>query len=184
MGVWSDGMLRQACEVGKLVDPYDPLLLNPASIDLLLGGQHRRAHPFWGTFTGNDPLELTSLSEIPLWGEPVDLLRGESFWIMPGEFILCHSLETVNIPIDACAFLYSKSSTSRKGLEHLHAGYGDPGFSGQWTWELHNVSPAPVRLWVGEPLMQMVLMQMATQPERSYAITGRYMDQVGATPAR
>lgn len=184
MGVWNDVMLRQACEDERLVDPYNPGCINPASIDLCLGGQYRRTHPFWDSYKNSALKDHAQFVEVPLWGEPVDLDIDEFFWLQPGEFVLCHSLETVNIPVRACAFLYSKSSTGRRGLEHLHAGYGDPGFIGQWTWEFQNVSPAPMKLVVGKPLMQMVLLDMAATPQFAYEITGRYMNQTGATPAR
>ena len=60
-----------------------------------------------------------------MWDEPVQYKVGDWFWVEPGDFILCHSLETVRIPDTACAFLYSKSSMGRIGLEHAHCLTGD-----------------------------------------------------------
>jgi deoxycytidine triphosphate deaminase len=94
-------------------------------------------------------------------------------------------LEFVNIPDDMAAILYSKSSTGRRGVEHLHAGYGDPGWNNsQWTWEIHNVAPWPIKLEAGKPLMQQVMIRMTEAPLRNYAVTGRYNGQVGPTPER
>lgn len=186
-GVWNDVTLRQACSEQELVTPYDPTLvhkaslINPASIDLRLGEEYYRTHPFWSDYNLREPEKV---EQVPLWGQAQRVALGESFWLMPHEFVLCHSLETVKIPRNACALLFSKSTTGRIGLEHLHAGFGDPVFNGQWTWELHNVSPKPIRMIVGKPYMQMVLFDMAAEPERTYAETGRYQHQTGATPAR
>lgn len=125
MCVWNDEMLRFACEHDRLVDPYNPSCINPASIDLCLGGQYRRTHPLWDDYGRSALRDHEQFVDVPLWGEPIDLNIGESFWLLPNEFVLCHSLETVNIPVTACAFLYSKSSTGRRGLEHLHCLAGD-----------------------------------------------------------
>lgn len=148
-----------------MVTPFDATLVNPASIDLRLGCEYRR----WGN--GDWMHQLTA---------PV----GHRIVMAPGEFLLCCSLETVNIPLDACAALYSKSSTGRRGIEHLHAGWIDPGFCGQLTWELKNVTTSPVVLEVGAPLMQLVVTALIAPAATSYAERGRYQHQKGATPAR
>jgi deoxycytidine triphosphate deaminase len=98
----------------------------------------------------------------------------------------------VNIPDDTAVLLFSKSSTGRIGLEHLHAGFGDPGWGStinslgtlgsRWTWELHNVAPWPIVLKAGKPLMQQVAIRMTDSPLRNYAETGRYNGQTGPTP--
>lgn len=162
--IWPDAQLRAACERG-LVMPFDPALVNPASIDLRLGCEFRR-------WAGNG------------WGPQEVAPIGAIIHMAPGEFLLCCSLETVCVPLDACAALYSKSSTGRRGIEHLHAGWIDPGFCGQLTWELKNVTPALAVLTVGARLMQMVVTQLAAPATVSYAETGRYQGQTGATPAR
>jgi len=96
-------------------------------------------------------------------------------------------MEITHIPDDMIAILFSKSSTGRRGIEHLHAGYGDPGFGDNarggtdWTWELVNIAPWPNLLEAGKPLMQLVLAQLHSCPERMYKETGRYNEQSGPT---
>lgn len=162
--IWHDAKLIEACERG-MVTPFDAALVNPASIDLRLGGDFRR-------WIGDG------------WGQQVSAPNGGTIEMDPGEFLLCCSLETVCVPAEACAALFSKSSTGRRGIEHLHAGWIDPGFNGQLTWELKNVTPSTAKLIVGAPLMQMVLYGLTATPLRTYAQTGRYQHQTGATPAR
>lgn len=164
--IWNDSLLLN--RGAELVSPFDPALVNPASIDLRLGNAYRR----WSSsFDGQ-------------WGHQITAPAGFGIVMAPGEFLLCCSLETVTIPPDACAALFSKSSTGRRGIEHLHAGWVDPGFRGQLTWELKNVTPSPVVLTVGAPLMQLVLYGLTAPAERDYSQTGRYQGQSGATPAR
>jgi dCTP deaminase len=167
------------------VRPFDELLINPASMDLRMGNQIRTHHPIWDSLSreANEWLQrLGLLDRIPKWGEPQTF---DTWLLHPGEFVLCHSLEFVHIPDDMIALLFSKSSTGRIGLEHLHAGLGDPGFhDAQWTWELHNVAKWPVPLVAGRRIMQQVLIRMVEQPGTTYAETGRYNGQTGPTPAK
>ena len=164
--IWNDTKLRQACSAAQpLVSPLDAACINPASIDLRLGCEFRR-------WQGDG------------WGQEVAAPMSGTIVMEPGEFLLCCSLETVCIPTNACAALYSKSSTGRRGIEHLHAGWIDPGFCGQLTWELKNVTPHAAVLVVGSRLMQMVVTELLAPAAVSYAATGRYQNQTGATPAR
>ena len=47
--ILNDKQLRQLCQQEGLVDPYDDALINPASIDLRLGGQVRFPKHEWRT---------------------------------------------------------------------------------------------------------------------------------------
>ncbi len=187
--IWNDTHLTAAC-VDGMITPFDATCINratpvnPASIDLRLGTSYRLPHAMWqSSGTRVMVADPAHLSTLPTWGDE-RTMPPEGIVIAPGQFILCCSMETVAIPVNAAAFLMSKSSMGRMGLEHLHAGFGDPGFVGQWTWELHNVAPWPVALIPGKRYMQMVVEDMEAAPERDYSVTGRYQYQVGATPAR
>ena len=168
------------------IRPYDPALINPASIDLRLGNIIRQPHWYWRNPVTRPLAWLGSSKDQKatpdqFLGKPFEF---ETFTLWPGQFVLCHSLEEVSIPLDHVGILYSKSSTGRLGLEHLHAGYADPGFCGQLTFEFSNMAPWPVRLTAGQPLMQLVFEQLNGRPDKGYAITGRYQGQQGPTAAR
>lgn len=181
--IWNDTYLIDACRDG-MVTPFDAACINSASIDLRLGASYRLPHPMWqssGTHVAvADPAHVATL---PTWGNEC-IMPPAGIVLQPGQFILCCSMETVCIPSDAAAFLVSKSSMGRVGLEHLHAGLADPGFVGQWTWELHNVAPWPIALIPGKRYMQMVVYSLTEAAARDYSVTGHYQHQVGATPAR
>jgi dCTP deaminase len=177
--IWNDERLRTACEEQDLVSPFDPACVNPASIDLRLGTSYRRPDRVWNLH----PTGWILTDTPPTWAEEQHMAEC-GILLEAGEFILCCSLEVVRLPIDCCGVLYSKSSTGRRGLEHMHAGYVDPGFCGQLTFEFHNVAPWPIHLVPGSRVMQMCLDQMIAPAVQPYAVTGRYQNQVGATPAR
>jgi dCTP deaminase len=170
----------------ECIRPYDPNLINPASIDLRLGNIIRQPRWVWRNPVTR-PLAWALSPKDPrsnpdqFWAKAVEF---ENFTLWPGQFVLCHSLEEVSIPLNHVGILYSKSSTGRVGLEHLHAGYADPGFCGQLTFEFSNMAPWPVRLTAGQPLMQIVFEQLNGRPDKSYAVTGRYQGQAGPTAAR
>jgi dCTP deaminase len=186
MAVWNYQRIKQGCILEQLVTPFDIACINPASLDLRLGASYRLPDAIWqtkGTSLAIGAGAEAHVATLPTWGEE-RTMQPAGFVLYPGQFILCCSMETVAIPNDAIAFLYSKSSTGRRGLEHLHAGLGDPGFKGQWTFEFHNVAPWPILLVPGAPIMQMVVEELIATTAHSYAETGRYQNQVGATPAR
>jgi dCTP deaminase len=181
---------KQIRELRSSIHPFSDRQVNPASYDLCLGYKLRRPRWRW-----RNPLArrvawalLPKYNRDPkanpdaFW-EPEQVF--DTFTLWPGEFVLCSSLEFTAVPPNMSAILMSKSSTGRVGLEHLHAGWGDPGFQGQWTWELINVAPWPVVLTAGKPLMQLVFAQMSEAPVRPYGDgNGRYQGQSGPTAAR
>lgn len=180
--IWPDEILESWATDN--VQPFHPANINPASLDLTLGDHIRFTHPVWDNMTEVEMLSRIAdgtIEDSPLWGDPVQF---SVQWLLPGKFVLCHSAEWVKIPEYAVSFLFSKSSTGRVGLEHLHAGYGDCGFRGQLTFEFHNVAPWPIKLVAGKRLMQMVMLGMIKPPRTSYSVTGRYNNQTGPTPAR
>lgn len=145
---------------GGMVTPFDPELVNPASLDVRLG----------------DTLLIESAEGPELVPYPLHQhTQDEPYLLRPGQFVLAHTVETFNLPNDTAAQFMLKSSRAREGIEHLMAGYADPGFYGVMTLELHNSRQLhPVKLWPGMKIGQMVFHQMAATPQRSYAVTGRY----------
>lgn len=157
--IWSDVKLKQWLDNGG-VTPAFPSHVNPASVDLCLGTHYRTP-----TETG--------------WSEPHAIDEG-GLTLKPGAFVLCATLEFVNVPTNAAGFLYLKSSAGRAGLEHLHAGYIDPGFSGELTLELVNHWPYPVVIPAGKRLFQLVL-EDCHPVDKNYALVGHYQNQTGPT---
>lgn len=159
--ILADWEITARCEVG-MVTPFDPELVNPASLDVRLG-------QFIRIESAQSP-DLV-LIDLELWKD-----RQGPYLLRPGQFILAETMETFNLPDDIAAQFMLKSSRAREGLEHLMAGYCDPGWHGsRLTMELHNSRQLhPVALWPGMKIGQMVFHRMSSKPLRSYAETGRY----------
>ena len=179
----SDRDLRKELESGRLeLEPFDPALLQPSSIDVRLD---RFFRVFDNTkYTHIDPSiqqdELTSLVEVGDGDEP--------FVLHPGEFVLGSTYEMVTLPDDLAGRLEGKSSLGRLGLlTHSTAGFIDPGFSGHITLELSNVANLPITLWPGMKIGQLCLFRLTSAAEHPYGSAragSRYQHQRGPTPSR
>jgi dCTP deaminase len=166
-----DREIRYLCDEYRLVENWSAELLNPASLDVRLGPTIL--------------VETTRTTDMV----PIDISSTTNafpYMLKPGEFVLAHTIELFNIPEDICARFMLKSSRAREGLEHLLAGFADPGFHGSsMTLELSNARRLhPVGIWHGMRIGQMVFELMAARPERSYAVTGRYNKNQSVTPSK
>ncbi len=122
--VWSDNKIKPWAINGGIT-PFDEKLVNPASLDLRIGNQIREPHEMWRRFSDIDiqnHIDNGTIDDLPKWGEPKTF---DTFWLFPKRFVLCHSLEFVQIPLDVACILVLKSSWGRKGLNHSHCLTGD-----------------------------------------------------------
>lgn len=171
MTILADWEITALCE-GGMVTPFDPALVNPASLDVRLG------HRIMIEQAGSDEMLLHDMGRFGVTAADPLMLR-------PGQFILAETVETFHLPDTIAAQFMLKSSRARSGLEHLMAGYCDPGWHGsRLTLELHNSRQLhPVAIWPGMKIGQMVFHRMA-QPLRSYAVTGRYNNDASVQGSR
>jgi dCTP deaminase len=166
-----DTEIRALCERQGLVTPYDPALVNPASLDVRLGSDLLVEVADWPTMC---PVDITGHTEsIP-------------FYLQPHEFVLGCTLETFYLPNYIAGQFALKSSRARSGLEHLMAGYCDPGWSGsKLTLELQNArSMHPVAIWPGMRIGQIVFHRMSKVPTRDYSVTGHYNNDSTVTASK
>lgn len=178
----SDRDLVSEIKSGQLgLDPFEPSLVQPSSIDVRLDRLFRVFNNH--LYTHIDPAErqddLTALVDIP---------DGEAFVLHPGEFVLASTLETVTLGQQLAARLEGKSSLGRLGLlVHSTAGFIDPGFSGHVTLELSNVASLPIRLWPGMKIGHICVLRLSSPADHPYgsAVYGsRYQHQRGPTASR
>jgi dCTP deaminase len=178
----SDGDLTAEISKGRLgIEPYEPALIQPSSIDVRLDRWFRVFNN--SRYTHIDP----SQQQDDLTTQ-IEARAGEPFVLHPGEFVLGSTLELLTVPDDLAGRLEGKSSLGRLGLlTHSTAGFIDPGFSGHVTLELSNVANLPITLWPGMRIGQLCLFRLsspATHPYGSQIYGSRYQDQRGPTPSR
>ena len=160
MSVLSDRDIHKLCREG-MIKPYEERLLNPASLDVRLGNTVMVELP-----------EQHALREVSI----EKYTKEFPFYILPDEFMLAHTIETFNLPDDVCAQFALKSSLAREGVEHLMAGWIDPGFNNSvLTLELKNSRRFhEVAIWPGMKIGQIIFYKMNSTPIKSYRVTGRY----------
>ena len=156
-----DYEIHELCSKHAMVVPFDPELLNPASIDVLLGNRLM--------------VEVEHSSSMQIMGIG-HCTKENPYWLAPGEFCLAETREIFNLPDFIAAQFVLKSSRAREGLEHLLAGFCDPGWHGsRLTMELTNARRYhSIAIWPGMKIGQMVFQRMQGIPASTYAVTGRY----------
>ena len=180
--VLSDGTIVRLVQAGRIrIDPWDPGLVQPASVDLRLGDSFRVFHNHRASRIDlrSPPENLTEEVLVP---------EAESFVIHPGEFCLGRTLEWVELPDDIVARIEGKSSLGRLGLiVHATAGFCDPGWQGTLTLELNNLTRVPIILHPGVKIAQLSFMALDRPAERPYGSPGlgsHYQGQRAATASR
>jgi dCTP deaminase len=180
--VLSDGTIRRLVEEGRIViEPWDPAMVQPASVDLRLGNSFRvfHNHRIGAIDLADPPRQLT---------EHVEIADDETFVIHPGEFVLGRTEERVQIPDNVVARIEGKSSLGRLGLiVHATAGFVDPGFAGTLTLEITNLTRVPIILRPKKPIAQLSFMALDRAAERPYGhpdLGSHYHGQVEATESR
>ena len=177
--ILSDRTIREQIEAGRIViDPFDPVCVQPSSVDLHVDAEFRvfrnNRYPFIDVKQAQDLTEL------------VEVKPDEPFILHPGEFVLGSTLERVAIPDDLVARLEGKSSLGRLGLLiHSTAGYVDPGWDGYLTLELSNVANLPITIYPGMKIGQISFFQLTTPADTPYGSAGnKYQGQRGPTASR
>ena len=180
--VLSDGTILRLVEEGRIViEPWDPAMVQPASVDLRLGNTFRVFH--------NHRTAAIDLAAPPQnLTEQITITDEEPFVIHPGEFCLGRTLEWVQLPDDVVARIEGKSSLGRLGLiVHATAGFVDPGWKGTLTLEITNLTRVPIKLYPGLAIAQLSFMGLdapAEHPYGSEALGSHYQGQVAATESR
>lgn len=114
-------------------------------------------------------------------------IKGKYFRLLPQSFVLVSSKEIFNLPSNIAAEYKLKSSLARVGLNHLLAGWCDPGWTNsKLTLELHNVCQYhTLVLAPGMKIGQMVFWECEPVPDNVlYSNVGQYNNQTHTTPSK
>lgn len=154
--ILSDQTIETYSMYNHLITPYNPEQLQPASYDLQLGD-------IFGVGTDYGIFDLG-----------------------PKQFILASTLEEIRLPDHIVGRIEGKSSNARSGLIIHTAGFVDPGFIGQLTLEITNLSNEFVPLRKGMLVAQIAFQQMDRPARKPYGhpdLNSHYQNQKGATPS-
>lgn len=166
--------IKAAIEAGKIrIDPWDPDLLNPVSVDLRLG---RMVRVYMSGISPANAIDCRKKETVGYAGKE---MTDGGFLLQPGQLYLMHTVERIwtesFVPV-----IDGKSSIGRLGIHvHVTAGYGDPGFDGQYTLEV--VAHQYVVVYPGMRFAQMRFHEISGAHE-SYRGTGTYRGELAEGP--
>lgn len=177
--ILSDATIRKEIENKNLIiDPFDEEFLQPSSYDVCLASQIR--------IFQNHKVSFIDVHKKQKITELVDIVQDGELMIHPRQFVLGNTLEHFSLPKFLAAKLEGRSSLGRLGLIiHATAGYVDPGFSGQLTFEISNISNLPIKLYAGMRIAQICFFRMTSDVLRPYGkANNKYQGQMGPTASR
>lgn len=136
----------------------DEFQIQSHAIDLRLGYTFLLPKRWHLTDKGREALNIDHLHEDrPDYFDVIELEKEQTFELLPGEYILASTLETIGIPNDLMAILYPRSSTNRKGLSVDLTGIVDSGYKGQLAIPIrNNTDSQTIKLYPGERFCQIV----------------------------
>lgn len=140
----------------------DKFQLQEHSVDLRLGFTFMIPKMWHMTPRGRESLDITHFDKRNHeYFEVVELEQGQYFDLLPQEYILVSTLESLKVPSDLMGVLYPRSSTNRKGLSLDLTGLIDAGYEGQLVLPLrNNTRSQAVRLYPGERLCQVAFEEL------------------------
>lgn len=152
--------------------PCNPRLINPASVDLCLGGTFRDFYnPVW-IHPIRERIKLFPDYTVYKWVNRLSALLGD----VPAypTYIMAITYEFVKLPTNLAGEVKMKTTPTREGLAQVIADWVDPGYEGRLTLILHAIKP--VEISYKERICQLVLMNVDGDTT-SYAEKGHYMHQ-------
>ena len=193
MELFNPSLLGRNEIIDRLVEPditkkilITPILsssqIQPASMDVRLGPDFLIIKI--GKITHLDPLKDPDSGkfEVERYTDKYKILeKNEKFILHPNEFLLGCTLEYVQLPIDIAARLEGRSSWGRLGiLVHSTAGFVDPGFKGNITFELKNMGKVPIPLYPGIRMAQLSFFKV----DNNRMYSGKYAKSFGVVPSK
>ena len=156
--------ILELCESGYMKD-WDKDCINAASLDVRLGSE---------ILEEIDGITLNYAQRDKPNMHSININKG--FVMYPGQFILAHTIEKCNLPDDIAALFRIKSSMGRIGLEHMDAGWVDPGFNGSLTLEFKLMMERHrVVLKTGDRIGQLIFFRgKKVSEDKSYRAVGNY----------
>lgn len=158
----SDRTIIDMLALGQIgIDPIAPGQIQPASVDLRLGDMQDGAME-WDELKG----------------------AGRIWTLCPGEFLLACTMETVRLPSWIAGRVEGKSTWGRRGLLIHAAGFVDPGFHGQLTLELKNLTDKYLEIGQFSPICQIAFSKLdrgAVRPYGDVDLGSHYQGQKGVT---
>lgn len=141
----------------------DRFQLQAHAVDMRLGFTFLVPKSWRMTARGREAFRIDPLKDHgPEYFDIIELEQGQCFELLPQEYVLVSTFETIKVPGDLMAVLYPRSSVNRKGLSVDLTGIIDSGYEGPLTLPVKNNTRSQViQLHPGERFCQVVFEQLS-----------------------
>ena len=156
--ILSDRDIRAAKTDGVRIEPFDEQSLQPASYDLRVGSQ----------------AACSSNKQV------TDLIKAGFVEIKPGDFVIVNTHEKLTLNARHVGRFGLTSTHARKGLIATVGAQVDPGFRGQLTVGLTNLSSKPIILPHKDTFLTIEFHRLEQDVEVPYS--GPYQDRSALSP--
>ena len=113
-----------------------------------------------------------------------EYITGDKILLPPHSFVLGSTIERIILPKNIVARIEGRSSIGRLGLTvHVTAGFIDPGFRGNITLEIANLSNNSIVLHKGMRICQIVFEEIEPPMMIYGECDNKYQNQTGVTPS-
>ena len=165
--ILSDRDIKKYIKEGKIkINPRPDFKeqFGPCSVDLRLGKffrKFKRAEIPYIDLKADVPFERIMMKIKPAPGKPLIM--------HPGDFVIAHTEETIEISPDLAARMDGRSSLARLGIViHVTAARFDPGWKGKAVMELGNLGIMPVALYPGMRICAITFETLSSPSETPY----------------
>lgn len=161
-----DEILKEISAGNIVIDPFDPVRVGPASIDLHLGNEFRVFRKVHDIVRVTEEANYEEITE--------RIVVDDHLLLMPQETVLGITEEKVTLASNICGWLEGRSRFSRLGLlVHISASFIQPGIENKQVLEISNFSPMPLALYPGTAMCQFVFQRTIGHAKYS----GRFRNQ-------
>lgn len=148
-------ILKEIAAGNIVIDPYDPEMVGPASVDLHLSNAFRVFVRLPRNVQVTDDVDFRASTK-GVWIEDDELLVLE-----PGETLLGMTVERLQLSDGLCGWLEGRSRFARLGLlVHISASFMQPGIANHQVLEISNFGPIPLEMRPGVAICQFIFQRI------------------------
>ncbi len=178
MGIKPDHWIARMAREQHMIEPFQESLAQRGAISYGISsyGYDFRVDRTYKICSENsstllDPKEINA--------EFFDDFEGDHCIVPPGSFVLAQSVEYFRIPRDILTLCTGKSSYARCGIL-VNVTPFEPEWEGYATLSIANTGPAPVKIYSGEGIAQLLFLEASEVCKTSYGDRkGKYQAQKG-----
>ena len=178
MGIKPDHWIARMAREQHMIEPFQESLAQRGAISYGISsyGYDFRVDRTYQICSENsstllDPKEISA--------EFFDDFEGDHCIVPPGSFVLAQSVEYFRIPRDILTLCTGKSSYARCGIL-VNVTPFEPEWEGYATLSIANTGPAPVKIYSGEGIAQLLFLEASEVCKTSYGDRkGKYQAQKG-----